>query len=185
MTSPFAWIAGYGSLAAEAPHDSPLVAVRGLRRDWGVALDNAVDVPGYKHYVLPDGTRPSCHVAFLDAVEADASTATVDAILYPVADAPALEVLDRRERNYRRVDVRDRVVDPPVGGPLWLYVGLPEGRERAATARVDGSLRVSRRYAQRCAAAFARRGEDVRARYHATTESCAALLADLRRIDHR
>lgn len=185
MSAPFGWVLGYGSLADEAPHDSPLVAVRGLRRDWGVALDNAVDIPGYKHYVLPDGSRPSCHVAFLDAVEADPRTASVDAILYPVADASALEALDRRERNYRRVDARDRVQDPPVDGPLWLYTGLPESRERAAAARLADSLRVSRRYAERCAAAFARRGDDVRWRYHATTESCTALLAELRRIDHR
>lgn len=183
--TPLGWILGYGSLADEAPADAPLVTVRGLRRDWGVALDNAVDLDGYKHYVLPDGSRPACHVAFLDAVDVSAPAAAVDAVLYPVRDEAALSALDRRERNYRRVEARDRVDAPPVDGPLWLYLGRRESRERAAEALATDALRVSRRYAERCAAAFARRGAEVAARYHATTDSCAALLADLRRIDHR
>jgi hypothetical protein len=182
---PVAWILAYGSLADEAPADAPIVVVRGLRRAWSVALDNGADLPGYKHYLLPDGSRPACHVAFLDVVEDDRPGAAIDAVLYPVADARALEVLDRRERNYERVDARDRVVDPPVDGPLWLYVGLRQSRDRAAAALAAQTLRVSRRYADRCAAAFARRGAEASARYLASTAPCDALLEDLRRIDHR
>jgi len=182
---PLAWVLAYGSLADEAPQHAPLVSVQGVRREWSVALDNAVDLPGYKHYRLPDGSRPACHVGFLDAVEVDAPGTAVDALLYPVADRAALDRLDHRERNYERVDARERADDAPVDGPLWMYVGMREARERAAAALAADTLRVSRRYAERCAAAFARRGKEVAARYHATTASCEALLAELRRIDHR
>ena len=40
-----------------------------------------------------------------------------------------LEQLDRRERNYDRVDVTD-LIDGDFGGRVWTYRGSPEGRER-------------------------------------------------------
>ena len=33
-------------------------------------MDNSVDLPGYKHYVDPDGARPDVKVTFLNLVEA-------------------------------------------------------------------------------------------------------------------
>ena len=38
---------GYGSLVADGAQPCEL---RGFRRFWGVAMDNRVDLPGYKHF---------------------------------------------------------------------------------------------------------------------------------------
>ncbi|MCW2995947.1 MAG: gamma-glutamylcyclotransferase, partial [Conexibacter sp.] len=117
---------GYASLVA-----APAVAratLRGHRRVWGVAMDNAVAVPGYKVYALPDGSRPAVAVAFLD-LEADAAFA-VDGALLAVDDA-GLAALDARERQYERVDVT-ALVDPAPGGPVWSYAGRAPGRARVA-----------------------------------------------------
>ena len=97
---------GYGSLVALPG------AVRselgGHRRLWGVAMDNAVDIPGYKRYLAPDGSRPDVCVAFLD-IEPDACGSVIGAC-FAVAD---LAALDCREHNYERVDVTDGLADPP------------------------------------------------------------------------
>src|SRR3954463_5784770 len=92
---------GYASLVA-AP-GAGLAVLRGHRRVWGVAMDNRVAVPGYKVYERPDGARPAVDVAFLD-LEAAAGADGVNGALLAVDDA-ALARLDRRERQYRRVDV--------------------------------------------------------------------------------
>src|SRR4051794_25328348 len=70
------YVFGYGSLAADLP-GSHAAVLRGRRRGWGVAMDNAVDVPGYKHYRLRrDGSRPRVFVAFLDLFD-DPAGATI------------------------------------------------------------------------------------------------------------
>ena len=118
-----AYIFGYASLVA-APSVARAV-LRGHRRVWGVAMDNAVEVPGYKVYALPDGTRPPLAVAFLDLEDADG--AEVEGALLAV-DAPGLAALDARERQYERVDVT-ALVDPAPGGP---GLGLHRPRARAS-----------------------------------------------------
>jgi hypothetical protein len=76
-------------------------------------MDNSVDLPGYKYYVAPDGSRPDVKVTFLNLVEAEAS---VRGVVIPFD-----ERLDARERNYER-----REVEPG----LWAYVGTPDARAR-------------------------------------------------------
>jgi hypothetical protein len=89
-------------------------------------MDNSVDLPGYKHYVDPDGARPDVKVTFLNLVEAESSVRGV------VFDADP-EVLDLRERNYTR-----REVEPG----LWAYIGTPDARARFEA----GPSVVSREY---------------------------------------
>ncbi|MGH2910161.1 MAG: hypothetical protein ACRDK8_12795, partial [Solirubrobacteraceae bacterium] len=67
------YVFGYGSLAAGdvTPGRRRLLTgfvadLRGVRRGWGVAMDNRVDLPGYKCYLDPDGRRPALSVCFLD-----------------------------------------------------------------------------------------------------------------------
>ena len=72
-------------------------------------MDNTRDLPGYKYYVAPDGTRPAVFVAFLDV--APAAGASVGGVCSPV-DATLLAELDARERNYERRDVTALVADP-------------------------------------------------------------------------
>ena len=50
------WLFGYGSLLPAG--ESRPCDLTGWQRSWGVAMDNSVDLPGYKHFVTPDGERP-------------------------------------------------------------------------------------------------------------------------------
>jgi gamma-glutamylcyclotransferase (GGCT)/AIG2-like uncharacterized protein YtfP len=116
----------------------------GLRRTWGVAMDNRRDLPGYKYYTDADGLRPAVFVAYLDLVPAHPAPAgqetRVNGLCLPVDDA-LLAALDRRERNYERTDVSDRVMAG--GARVWAYIGLAAARERlvegvrTATAVID------------------------------------------------
>jgi hypothetical protein len=169
---------GYGSLVAE-----PAVAratLMGHRRVWGVAMDNAIAVPGYKLYALPDGTRPPLAVAFLDLEEAD-GTAVEGALL--AVDAAALEILDTRERRYERIDVT-ALIDPAPGGPVWTYVGRAPGRARVAAGRAgDITVAIQRKYIELVEATFAGLGDDALARYRTSTEPPPFPILDLTRID--
>ena len=84
-----------------------------------------------------DGMRPAVYVAFLD-LEADPGAEGVNGTLRPVSEAE-LDLLDRRERNYDRVDVTGDV--DGIEGPVWTYVGSPEGRERLRRGRREGTRR--------------------------------------------
>jgi hypothetical protein len=169
---------GYASLVA-----APAVAratLHGHRRVWGVAMDNAVSIPGYKVYALPDGTRPPLAVAFLD-LDADADTVVEGALL--AVDGAGLAALDERERQYERVDVRDRI-DPPPGGSVWTYVGRAPGRARVAAGRAGTApVAIQRSYVELVEAAFAALGDEALARYRASTEAPPFDVLDLTRID--
>ena len=157
------FVFGYGSLAADLA-GGHVADLRGHRRVWGVAMDNRVDVPGYKHYrLLCDGSRPAVCVAFLDLV-ADADAVT-RGVCVPV-DEQQLPALDRRERNYDRVDVTGAV--RPAHGTVWAYVGTPAGRGRLRRARDGGSAVVSRDYLERTRAAFAALGATALAEFERT-----------------
>ena len=92
-------------------------------------MDNGEDLPGYKYYLTEDGARPAVRVVFLDLVQLPG--ASVNGILSPVDDEQ-LARLDRRERNYDRVDVTELIDAPP--GRTWAYVGSVAGRRRRAEA---------------------------------------------------
>jgi gamma-glutamylcyclotransferase (GGCT)/AIG2-like uncharacterized protein YtfP len=132
-------IFGYGSLVAGRGR---VARLDGYRRVWGVAMDNTVDLPGYKRYLAPDGSRPALCVAFLDIVP-DAS-ASVDGLCVAVDDE-ALARLDDRERNYERVDVTEHV-DAGAPARVWTYVGRADSRARFAAARREGRCAIARDY---------------------------------------
>jgi hypothetical protein len=169
---------GYASLVA-----APAVAravLRDHRRVWGVAMDNHVEVPGYKVYALPDGTRPPLAVAFLD-LEAAAGV-DIDGALLAV-DTPGLAALDTRERQYERLEVTGHV-DPAPAGPVWTYVGRAPGRARVAAGRAGTApVAIQRSYIELVETAFARLGNDALARYRTSTEPPPFPLLDLTRID--
>ncbi len=157
------FVFAYGSLAADLSggHQAEL---RGWRRGWGVAMDNRVDVPGYKHYRLRgDGSRPPICVAFLDLLE-DPAAATAG-ICVPVAGAD-LPAIDRRERNYARLDVTDAVT--PSRGTVWAYVGDGAGRDRLCDAVRRGCAVISCDYLERTRAAFAALGPRALAEFEAS-----------------
>lgn len=135
------FVFGYGSLAGEGAGRPALL--RGYRRVWGVAMDNGVDIPGYKIYrSRADGSRPAVFVAFLDVV---ASKADRTAGLLLAVGADALAALDERERNYERVDVTAAVADAPAG-TVWTYRGTRAGRERLRRGVDEGRAVVARAY---------------------------------------
>ena len=176
---------GYGSLTA---HPGP-VATRelkdhgfvadlvGWRRIWGVAMDNRRDLAGYKYYTDVDGRRPDVFVAYPDLVPADPApahpaedltpegrTPRVNGLCLPVNDA-MLEHLDRRERNYERTDVSDRIargaLDSALGGVrVWAYIGTGPARARLAEGRRTGTAVIDAGYLRTVEAAFAVLGDD-------------------------
>jgi hypothetical protein len=155
----------HGSLAARAAADAPVVCVAGVRRAWGVGMENTEDVPGYRWFARAgDGTRPDVVVAFADLVPDPAASAR--AVLLPVDDAE-LARLDARERNYDRVDVTAAIDGVPGLGPgpgvVWAYLGHAAGRARLADAVAAGRAVAARAYRDGIVAAYAARGIDVRA----------------------
>jgi hypothetical protein len=172
------YVFGYASLVA-----APAVAhatLRDHRRVWGVAMDNASEIPGYKVYALPDGTRPALAVAFLD-LEATTGAEVGGALL--AVDAPALAALDTRERQYERRDVTN-LIDPQPDGPVWTYVGRAPGRARVTNARAGTTpIAIQRSYRDLVEAAFAALGDDALIRYRESTEDPPFPVLDLTRID--
>src|ERR1700734_1150757 len=110
------YVFGYGSLlSADAEPISKLTSsrLRGHRRTWNVAMDNSRAIPGYKRYVDPvTGNPPAVFVVFLNIV-ADADS-HVNGALFPVSEE-MLAALDRRERNYERIDVTENLADAVAG----------------------------------------------------------------------
>ncbi len=133
---------GYGSLAAE--HERcPVVRLCGWRRVWGVAMDNTLDIPGYKSYRLrADGSRPAVFVAFVD-IEPDPA-GVLTGVCMPVSDAE-LRALDDRERNYDRIEVTAQIERPPPGR-VWAYRGSEAGRARLREGVARGAAVISRDY---------------------------------------
>jgi hypothetical protein len=181
------WVFGYGSLAAlgEARADGARAyptELRGARRRWGVAMDNRVDLPGYKWYrVRATGQRADGFVAFLDLVPADGRSA-VNGLCMPV-DRHELARLDARERNYERVDVTDRVAG--ARGRVWAYVGSAAGGARLAEAVRTDALYVSSEYVDDVEHAFRDLGAEAFSAYAASTDRpppVAAVVA-LERVD--
>jgi len=150
MRPPAQFVFGYGSLVASEPLRP--ARLRGHRRVWGVAMDNTVDIPGYKSYRRrADGARPAVLVAFLDIVP-DAGASTGGALI--AVDDGALCALDVRERNYERIDVTAEVDGAPPGR-VWAYRGSAQGRARLACGRRDGTAVVSLDYLEAVRAALA------------------------------
>lgn len=179
MNAPRQFVLGYGSLAAEHD-DCPVAVLRGWRRGWGVAMDNRVDLPGYKFYRRrSDGDRPAVFVCFLD-IAPDAARSEVTGVCMPVDDRRLL-ALDDRERNYVRVDVSAAIADAP--GRVWAYVGSPAGRARLREGLASGSAVVGRDYLESALAAIAAiaPGEAAAVR-RASTEDGLRVLS-LERID--
>ena len=170
----------YGSLADEVT--GVACELRGVRRVWGVAMDNAVTIAGYKEYRDLRGARPDVCVAFLDLERADDDpAAAVNGVCVPV-DATALAALDRRERNYVRVEVTADVEGAPPGR-VWAFTGRADARARLRDARAAGRAVVQRAYARSVEAAFARLGEAALERFRATTLPHGLPELDLRRVD--
>jgi Gamma-glutamyl cyclotransferase, AIG2-like len=165
---------GYGSLVAGGARPATL---SGWRRTWGVAMDNTVDLPGYKHYEVPEtGERPAVFVAFLD-IEPDPGAEVPGAVMEVAAEA--LPALDARERNYARTAVQTSA------GPAVAFAGRPQARERRRRGVAAGTCVVHRGYLEAVRASFAALAPGGAERFDATTGPRPGPVVDLRRVDHR
>ena len=179
------YVFGYGSLAVGDPvprrvrrQGGFIADLRGMRRRWGVAMDNAVDLPGYKCYLDPGGRRPALSVCFLD-IEPDRSPqARVNGVCRPV-DAAGLAALDRRERNYERIDVSEQVVPDADGMRVWAYRGSVAGRARFAAAVRAGRAVIHAGYLETVRAAFQSLGDEEWTACAASLDPCGVPVAEL------
>ena len=164
------FVFGYGSLVGP-PGRPPngrgsaggfIADLLGFRRVWGVAMDNRRDLPGYKYYTDARGRRPEVFVTFLDIRPAPEAGAAVTGLCVPADDA-GLAALDRRERNYDRIDVSDRIrVDGTDGVRVWTYVGSAAGRERLRRGMAAGRAVIDANYLDTVRAGLALLGDDQR-----------------------
>ena len=169
---------GYASLVMDGGPGRP-ARMRDVHRTWGVATDNTQGIPGYKMYLLrSDGSRPEVFVAFLDLLPAAGHS--VNGILRPVSGEELAE-LDRRERNYDRIDVTASI--EPAPGRVWAYLGSAEGRERLRRARERSAAVVSRDYERKVLEGFRALGEAEFETFLATSELGGLPVWDLERVD--
>lgn len=174
------YIFGYGSLACDLLAEIEVTRLRGYRRVFGVAADNSEEIAGYKRYRLAgDSFYPSFYVAFLDIVEAPDTV--INGVLAAV-DPGSLADLDRRERNYDRIDVTAAIDNPP-DGVVWAYAGSPDGRARLQAGIAAGTAVVQRSYLDHVHDGFRRLGDSEYEHFVATTERDSLPLADLERVD--
>jgi gamma-glutamyl AIG2-like cyclotransferase len=169
---------GYGSLVADLRGAVP-ATLSGYRRRLGVAADNREIIAGYKRYVDPVSREaPDVCVAFVDLVESGG--AAVNGVIAPTTPA-ALAGLDRRERNYARVDVT--AAADPAPGRVWAYVGSAEGRDRLVAGIAAGRAVAQRAYLDRIDAAFRELGPAQHAAFLASSDLDTLPVVDLDRIE--
>jgi hypothetical protein len=182
-TGELQYVFGYGSLVARADpapagDRKAMCHLRGYRRLWNVAMDNAVDLCGYKYYVETDtGARPRVFVAFLNIVPA--SGERVNGRLVEVS-ADDLAQFDARERNYARVDVSPGI-EADVNGIVWAYAGTREARQRFELGMRTGRAVISEEYYRSVRQYFAAVDERGLAEFDELTEPPPCPLVELTR----
>ena len=160
--------------------DATPATLLGARRIWGVAMDNSQTIAGYKYFVHREtGDRPGVFVAFLD-IDIDGA-GEVNGVLLPTTDE-ALALTDVRERNYHRVEVTERIADPPEG-PVFAYVGSEAGRARLRHGLTAGTAVVSDAYRSAVESGFKRLGSHEWWRYRDSTEEHSFPVLPLDRVD--
>jgi cation transport regulator ChaC len=178
---PDEYVFGYGSLLERRALKTARVGhLTGYRRAWNVARDNSLDFPGYNHYIDPrDGSRPDVFVVFLNLVPA--RDGRVNGLLFPVTE-PELAVLDRRERNYRRIDVTDQI-EEQVDGRIWTYIGLDEAVARFKQAVNEKRAVIRRGYYDGVLANCAAAGTEARQEFDECTDAPTCPIIDLERVE--
>ncbi len=169
------WVFGYGSLVSPASLGATLdrgvdtasdgwseATLAGWGRRWNYGVGH-----WYGVHQQPDGAERTVTIVALGL--AAAAAASTNGIVVRVDDEE-LARLDRRERDYDRVDVTDLVTAPvQLAGRVVTYVPRPAAVERYEAARDAGSAAIEQRYWDLVAGAFADLGADRLERYVRTT----------------
>jgi cation transport regulator ChaC len=172
---------GYASLISDMRREGEeLCRLQGYRRSWNVATDNSLTLGRYKIYLDPaSGEQPAVFVTFLNLVPEPG--ASVAGALFPVS-AAALEVLDRRERNYERREVGAHIGEP-VDGRVWCYFGTAAAERRHRRGAGAGRTVISREYHDRVRAGFAACGREALEDFEATTDAPGCPIVELERVE--
>jgi hypothetical protein len=173
------YVFAYGSLAVLQTHAREH-HLRGFTRTWDVAMDNRVDLPGYKYYVDPDTmVRPAVYPTFLN-LRPDPGGA-VNGVLLPVS-REALAMVDARERNYDRVAVTPHV-EPRPPGAVYAYVGHAAARRRFSQGMSAGACAVDANYLEAVRDGFAALGAAALQRFDASAAAPPCPVRPLLRRD--
>ena len=173
-----AWVFGYGSLVSPESFGHTLgravtpgvdfleAEVVGYGRRWNYGVMSVVG-----ESIGADGLPKEWTIVALGLVVSPDETA--NGIVGWVTD-DELPKLDRRERNYDRVDVSDKATIGggaalDLAGPIMTYVPRSEPQQRYRAARDRGTAAIEQHYWDLVDGAFADLGPDRRQRYHATT----------------
>lgn len=182
---PVDYVFGYGSLLRD--HAPGFLAGRvrvcrldGYRRAWNVAMDNSATIAGYKYYRAPTSKeRPPYFVTFLNLVASTRSA--VNGAVFPV-DPELLATLDRRERNYARLEV-SALLGERVDGCVWTYIGTQQAEARFRAGAKQGLAVVSRGYLEQVRRGFADAGDAALREFETSTDAPACPVVDLERVD--
>jgi len=150
--------------------------LKGYRRCWNIAMDNRIDLPNYKYYVdKKTGNRPEGFVAFLNIRPHKGNN--IIGILFGASEKD-LQGLDKRGRNYRRMDITN-LIETPVDGKAWVYIGLDEAEKRYQEGLIKDNVIVSQSYFNSVYNAYLSLGEEVLSNYIATTDVLEVPILDL------
>jgi len=141
--------------------------LKGYRRCWNIAMDNRITLPKYKYYVNADtGERPEIYVTFLNI--RPYANGEVAGVLFKVGEEQ-LEQLDKRERNYDRIEITQLLdFEPP--GTSWVYIGKYEAELRYQKGVTDNSSVISRQYYDLVYEAYNMQGQAAALDYLETTD---------------
>lgn len=186
------YIFGYGSLVnQEVLHrylgrrcvvgEARLCQLKEFRRCWNVAMDNQVDLPGYKYYVDAEtGERPAIFVTFLNIRYAKHSVIT--GMLFQVSQEE-LHFLDLRERNYQRIEVTDYLNTSVRESKVWAYIGTEEAEKRYQQGLTTGTAYIPEAYYHFVGECFYCYGEAAAQAYMHAMDPPEVPLRKLNRID--
>jgi cation transport regulator ChaC len=183
------FVFGYGSLVdvenlqkdlgrdLTASSDFIFCYLKGYHRCWNIAMDNRINFPDYKYYVEKEtGSRPEGFVAFLNIRPHKGSS--IIGILFSVSEKD-LQNLDKRERNYRRVDITN-LIEMPFKGKAWVYIGFEEAEKRYQEGLAQHNIFVSQSYFNSVYNAYLSLGEDALSNYVETTDALEVPVLDLK-----
>ena len=182
------YVFGYGSLVdidqlarfvgrEIKSHEWTICRLRGYRRLWNIAMDNIVDLPGYKYYIdAKTRVRPRIFVTFLNIQPCE--NRAINGIAFRIS-AEELHMLDIRERNYDRIGV-DGMLDRELPAPCWVYVGTDEAERRYQEGLRNNNACIDRNYYEAVEAAFATHGSAFLAEFHGSTDGVPVPMRDLR-----
>ena len=146
-------------------------------------MDNSVNMPGYKYYVEKySGDRPDGFVTFLNIRPCRGTSIT--GIAFEVSEQE-LEHLDRRERNYQKLDVT-AMIDGPISKSVCAYIGLAEAEQRYQQGLKTETAMIAQDYYELVYQAYQSLGEKALTDYINTTDPPQIPIVDLekRQVAH-